>query len=478
MTTRQRAFVRAGVVLVLAMGALAVGSPAFADSVGVAVTSQFTPFNPGDTQLLKIRVTSSGPSSVTVSVTGLSNFTARGCDPGGGSSCTVRFGANETSKDISFNVTATGSVDTGQSKTDHGTVIAQQPGGLLGGGSSAHATFDATLKGPQPAQPTQPTSVPEVSGVVRDMTTGSPIGSAMVVLVDAGRCGSDRSPCQVATANDGAFTFTSNPDKPIRPGTLQLRATKDGYDSSTVTVDARAGQPVNASLKLKPSAGASSSATPDALPSADGQQPTADAVTPTAVAAAPTATVGNSSPSPVSWIALALAGLFVLLGIGAVVVVLFLNRRKRAADGDEQPDQLGAPIVAGPGVYGAAAGGDDATAAIPHPRQPEDEFPDPYAAAYPASPTGYAQAENGYVASPAYDQGDIGDEYGAGSGYGGHPAGYGTDQGYGAGGGTPQYEDATSYRDGGADDGWAHAQQDDHEAAHGQQQRGSYHPYQ
>jgi hypothetical protein len=61
MTTRQRAFVRAGVVLVLAMGALAVGSPAFADSVGVAVTSQFTPFNPGDTQLLKIRVTSSGP---------------------------------------------------------------------------------------------------------------------------------------------------------------------------------------------------------------------------------------------------------------------------------------------------------------------------------------------------------------------------------------------------------------------------------
>jgi hypothetical protein len=468
------------VVLVLAMGALAVGSPAFAGTVGVAVTSQFTPFNPGDTQSLKIRVTSSGPSSVTVSVTGLSNFTAQGCDPGGDSSCTVRFGANETSKDISFSVTATGSVDTGQSKTDHGTVIAQQPGGLLGGGSSAHATFDATLKGPQPAQPTQPTSVPEVSGVVRDMTTGSPIGSAMVVLVDAGRCGSDRSPCQVATANDGAFTFTSNPDKPIRPGTLQLRATKNGYDSSTVTVDARAGQPVNASLKLKPTAGASSSATPDALPSADGQQPTADAVTPTAVAAAPAA-IGTSSPSPVSWLALALAGMFVLLGIGAVMVVLFLNRRKGRADGNPPPGTPGAPVVAASGAYGGAAG-EDPTATIPHPRHPEDEFPDQYAAAYPAGPNGYAQAENGYDASPAYGQGDIvdeyGNEYGASSGYGGHPAGYDSDQSHGPGDGTPQYEDATPYLDGGADGGWAHAQHDDHEAAHGQQQRGSYHPYQ
>jgi hypothetical protein len=318
--------------------------------------------------------------------------------------------------------------------------------------------------------------------VVKDITTGSPIGDAIVVLVDAGPCGSDRSPCQFASDTDGAFKFTSSPDKPIKPGTLQIKATKNGYGNGAVTVDAKAGQSVNVSLRLRPSAVASSSTTPDALPSADGQQPPADAVTPTAVAAAPTATVGNSSPSPVSWIALALAGLFVLLGIGAVVVVLFLNRRKRAADGDEQPGQLDAPIVAGPGVYGAAAGGDDATAAIPHPRQPEDEFPDPYAAAYPAGATGYAQAENGYDASPAYGQGDIADEYvneyGAGSGYGGGPAGYGSDQSYGPGGGTPQYEDATSYRDGGADDGWAHAQQDDHEAAHGQQQRGSYHPYQ
>jgi hypothetical protein len=342
--------------MALAMSMLAVGSPAFADNVGVTVNSQFIPFNSGDTQLLKITVTNGGAPSITVSVSGLSNFTAgnpQGCNTGGGSSCTINFGPGDKSKDISFSLTATGNIDSGQSKTDHGKVSARQDV-LLGG--NATAAFDVTLKGPQP---TQALSVPQVSGVVRDMATGSPIKNAVVVLVDSGACASGKDPCQVGTDGNGAFTFASTPDKPITPGTIQIGVTRSGYDNGSAAVAARAGQSVNVSLKLKPTAAASSSASPETLPSAEGQQSTADAVTPTVAAAAPKP-AGNSAPNTFSLIIIVLAGLLVLLGVG-VFVMMFLNRRKGNADGNPPFSPGDAAMGAGSGVYGGAADGADPT---------------------------------------------------------------------------------------------------------------------
>jgi hypothetical protein len=516
--------------MALAMSMLAVGSPAFADNVGVTVNSQFIPFNSGDTQLLKITVTNGGAPSITVSVSGLSNFTAgnpQGCNTGGGSSCTINFGPGDKSKDISFSLTATGNIDSGQSKTDHGKVSARQDV-LLGG--NATAAFDVTLKGPQP---TQALSVPQVSGVVRDMATGSPIKNAVVVLVDSGACASGKDPCQVGTDGNGAFTFASTPDKPITPGTIQIGVTRSGYDNGSAAVAARAGQSVNVSLKLKPTAAASSSASPETLPSAEGQQSTADAVTPTVAAAAPKP-AGNSAPNTFSLIIIVLAGLLVLLGVG-VFVMMFLNRRKGNADGNPPFSPGDAAMGAGSGVYGGAADGADPTmvanpamtsamtspgasdsTAIHRPQRPEDELPDPYAAAHPPSPAGYPQEGSGYGAPaapyatqvggygvgqpagydsatqgyggtpPAYGPGgmhdneydkEFGNEYGAGAGYGGLPAGYSPDQSYGSGAGSPRYDEATRHWDGGADGGYtgggAHRQQQgDYEAAYGQQQVG------
>jgi hypothetical protein len=462
--------------MVLAMGALAAGSPAFADNVGVTVNSRFVPFNPGDTQLLKITVTSRGAPWVAGSVSGLS------------------------------------------------------VSGLLGG--NAIAAVDVTRKRPQP---TQAPSVPQVSGVVRDMATGSPIGKAVVVVVDGGACASGKDPCQLGTDNSGAFNFTSSPNKPITPGTLRIVATKNGYDSGAVTVDARAGQSVNVPLKLKPNAAASSSATAEALPSAEGQQPTADVVAPTEAAAAAPAPkpAGNSGPSAISWIVFVLAGLLVLAGVG-MFAVMFLNSRKgdadEDADGNPPSGLTGAPMGAGPGVYGGSAdradptmvgnpgmasamaspGASDSTAILRQQR-PEGEFPDRYAAAYPASPAGYPQAGDRYgapadpyatqvgrhgVSQPAgYDSATQGyggapsaygpgGEYGAGAGYAAPPAVYSPDQSYGSAAGSPRYDEATRHWNGGADGGytgdWAHSQQQgDYEAGRGQQQHGGgYDPYQ
>jgi hypothetical protein len=347
------------------------------------------------------------------------------------------------------------------------------------------------------------------------MTTGSPLKGALVVVMDSGACGRGKDPCQTGTDNNGAFRFASAPDKPITPGTIQIGATKNGYDNASTPVDARAGQSVNVSLKLKPTVAASSSAPAEALPSAAGQQPTADAAAPTAAAVAPKP-AGNSGPSTVSWITLVLAGLLVLLGLG-VFGMMWVNRRKGDADENAGVDADGVTpaglggAAAGSGAAGgadptmvadpamtsamASPGAADATAVV-GPQRAGDEFPDPYAAAYPVSRADYPQAGNGYGADPYATQVDggvpaahgpggmhggeygnengygnneygtgYGDEYGVGAGYGGPAAGHspaggygpdqseGSDHSDGSGGGSPRYDEATRHWDGGADGG-------------------------
>jgi hypothetical protein len=194
------------------------------------------------------------------------------------------------------------------------------------------------------------------------------------------------------------------------------------------------------------------------------------------VAATPK-TAGNSGPSALSWIILVLAGLLVLLGVG-VFVVLFINRRKgdddAEDDGNPVPDPHGVPgtqrmyPTPDPTMMGrpagmtrvgtAMTGADNAATTILHAQRPEDEFPDPYAAPYHASPPNYpppgagygndgfgsATQVGGYTQGPpaGYDTGA--QAYGAApAGYAGSPAGheqpgyepqggYGSPAGYGA----------------------------------------------
>jgi hypothetical protein len=497
-TLRRAALAGVGVVAAV-IGTLAVAAPAYADDkVGVSVLPPGD-FTPGSTGTLIVQVQNKAQgnkqNNIQVSITGLTNFAvtdASGCDVGGASSCVVNVAASD-SKQVTFTLKATGNVDPGQSKTDRGRVRAQSIDG------SDTADFNATVKG---GQPTQAPSVAQVSGTVRDITSGTPIKGAVVVLVDSGACAPGKEACQTGTDNSGGFRFTSRPDKPITPGSIQVGATKSGFDNGVTTVDARAGQSVTVTIKLKPNAEATSSATADPLPTLDTQGPTADAATQAAPGAAQKQ-ASNSGPSAISWIILVLAGLLVLLGVG-VFVVLFVNRKKGDAEDDEgdgpPTGPHGSPVPAGGGVYGGAPGANptmvggsgmtqtvmaapgmgDAATTILHPQRPEDEFPDPYNAPYPASPAGYPPNGNGYGGGaygatqvggyPAAGQpggydpqtqpygaqpagygpgamrgGEYGGEYAQGAGYGGQ-GGY--DQGAPAGPPPQRYDDATRAWDG------------------------------
>ncbi|MDT4986886.1 MAG: hypothetical protein QOI74_980, partial [Micromonosporaceae bacterium] len=384
---RTTALAGVGMAVAVAIGTLTVAAPAYAaDKVDVSVIAPGT-FNPGDTQLLNIEVTNktNGPLTVVVSVSGLDNFTVsdpQGC-AGSPNGCTVAFGVDDSTKQVSFSMKATGTPDAGQQRTDHGRVTARAPGN-----DTATDNFDATVK----AQPQAPT-VTQISGSVRDQTTGIALKGATVAIQDGGACGPGK--CETGTDNSGQFRFTSRPDRPITPGTIQIGARKTGYEIATQSLDARAGQSLNVSLKLKPSADVTASASADPLPTLDALQPTGGAVTPTGAAAQQN--VSDSGPSTLSWIVMILAGLLVLAGIG-VFVVLFLNRKKGDDEGGDN-DPAGNPPTGPPGRYGAVPaatmvgrpagmtqagmpmpGAGDAATAILHAQRPEDEYPDPYAA--------------------------------------------------------------------------------------------------
>jgi hypothetical protein len=493
-TLRRAALAGVGVVAAV-IGTLALAAPAYADDVNLQLSQSSFDMSPGDNKQLTVRLenTTDQPTVARITVNapgGLGDVQVRpsdgGCNGGGDSvNCAIQLGANK-SKDVGFTLSARnpGSLQPGDTKQGSGSVQLD-----FGGQKS----FSVTLHGP--AQ-TQAPSVAQVSGTVRDVTSGSPIKGAVVVLVDSGACAPGKEACQTGTDGSGGFKFVSRPDKPITPGSLQVGATKSGFDNGVTTVDARAGQSVSVTIKLKPNAQASSSAAADPLPTLDTQGPTADAPTPAAQGAQKQAS--NSGPSAISWIILVLAGLLVLLGVG-VFVVLFINRKKGDAD-DEEGDggpggPPGAPMPPGGGVYGGAPGASptmvggagmtqtamaapgmgDATTIL-HPQRPEDEFPDPYNAPYPAGyqqngngygggygatqvggypqagqPGGYDPQTQPYGAQPAgygpgaMRGGEYGGEYGQGGGYGGQ-GGY--DRGAPAAPPPQRYDDATRAWDG------------------------------
>lgn len=318
-----------------------------------------------------------------------------------------------------------------------------QPGETRQGAGSVRLAFgrskdvNITLKAPAQA-PTQAQTVTEVSGTVVDLATNAPLGNALVILQD-----SARHEYQTNANAQGRYVFTGSNEKPISPGAITLGASKEGFENGTVTKEGQAGKALTGlriQLKQVASAAPSAEAPAAAAPSAS----TAD------LPGQSNTSKKSGGPSALSWLFIGIGVLLVLLGIGAMIVLLI--RRKGPDDlgpegEDGRPTRVagGAAVPGAGGRYGGgaaertavartgAAGSNDATAIV-HSGPPQlDEYPDPYAAPLPQpQPTrvGYqGGADAGYGgADPGYG--------GADPGYGGGPAyngGYGGDRGYGGG---------------------------------------------
>ncbi len=438
----------------LVAGAVAAfGTPAFADDkVGVAVGPSTFDLNPSESRDFGVDVTNKlttpnnkrdisivvqSPSALSQDLV-ITGKTA-GCTGSGPSvSCTVSFNAGE-SKSFTFSIAAksTVSVGAGQSKQGNGTVTAS---GLGGEGGQDSKQINVTVRGPQGSP-----VVPEVSGTVVDSTTAAPIRDAEVTLTDGAG-----APHKRGSDANGRFKFTSTSGDPIAPGSLNIIAAKDGFVGIQKNVEGRAGQSLAGQrIQLKPIAATASAEPPTTGPT--------DTAAPTSGDTAPAAASGNGSGGTglFSWVLIGLGGLLVLLGIGAIV--LLLVRRKDDEPDDEPDDGHGrrgpSPVPAARGAYHGAPGAEptmvagrggpaDATAMI-RPTRPGG-YPDPYAAspqpAYPPTsnqgPPGYGGSAytgggGGYAlpaygappAEPAYPPTEPG--YPPANGYGADPGGYG-----------------------------------------------------
>jgi hypothetical protein len=207
------------------------------------------------------------------------------------------------------------------------------------------ATYSVKLTGPSQAAP-----VPEVSGRVTDSTSGVGIKDATVVVEDGAN-----TVHSAGTDSQGRFRVVSTAQKPITPGQIKIGANKDGYEIVPLLVDGRSGQALtNQAVKLKPL-----SVSASAQPEVSDPNMTVD---PSAVTeeegdgnAAGSGT-GDGGPGMISWVLIGLGGILVLLGIGAI----FLLLRRRGEDDEEDGDDEVAPARPtrrGPAPAGAGARG-------------------------------------------------------------------------------------------------------------------------
>ncbi|WP_203859304.1 carboxypeptidase regulatory-like domain-containing protein [Plantactinospora mayteni] len=418
-------------------------------NAGQATTLNFSVKNNNSGGLL------GGETSFDISVT--STFNELQCQ----GNCDVRdtIGFGDT-KAYSVTLRA-GNVAAGQSRSGNVRVTANV------GNDSAAAQRNITVRGPEAPPPAQ--TVAEVSGRITNEATGDGVPNASVRLTDGqGRTHS------ATTSSNGNYRFTGSQDRPIAPGRLQIRATKDGI-TDTKDVTANAGARINNQGIQLALAGAPT-ATPDvsAEPTDDAaeDEPTDDAgAEESQDAGAPDQAANEDSGGGLgSWVLILAGGLLVALGVGAIVLLLM---RRKEDGGDDDEDGPGGP---GPRGAGAGRGGyrdDDATrvtnragagadptmvnrggnlADAPTMMHSaplvDDEFPDPYGAPLPGPQTpgyggggqqGWGNNANGYGDRPGSGAGAYGNAPGSGAGYGAPAsgAGYGNAPGSGAGYGAP-----------------------------------------
>jgi hypothetical protein len=447
-TTHLRArTAQAGAFLALVLGVLTgVQTPALADNPtvnidrvspttvasGSNVTMRFTVSDPGPGE-------GGGEPQLDITVSGMSC----GCDS------RERIDGTRT-----FDVTLTApNVAAGQKRDVVITVSAKRANG-----DSAQDTDRVTVEGPA-----APTTVRLVSGRIKD-DSGARVSGVQVVMKD-----SAGHQYQTTTNGDGGYSFTSSDSQPIAAGNIQIAAAKEGFEPANVSVQGTAGRTVTVPLTLKktavatsptPSASASTSAAP--TEPVDEEETTDDESQGVNLGADTDEAAGTTDDEGTNWLLIAMGGLLVAAGIGAMVLVMM--RRKRADElssdtglgtavpasaGGFDATRVAAPVGAGRGGdatmiapaagMGAGLGGGLADAPTMIHRQPvEDEFPDPYGAPLPAG--------GGYAGSGSQwdDPQQGGGDYGAGNYGAAQP--YGQQQGggnYGAQGG-PRYDEHTS----------------------------------
>jgi hypothetical protein len=416
---------RLAVVGALVSGAVLLpAAPALAD---VTVSPGGTEFNPGENRQITIRLTGpdavNPPNQTTITVSNNLNgeVTLTGCGENGRTVLSCPASAFE---DNELKVTAS-------AKNPSGLQPGQNREGTISvrAGNENAGAVEVRVNGPQ-----QAASVTEVTGKVVNQSTGDPVANAQVTLKDSANNEHN------ATANArGDFRFTAQGNKPIAAGQLTLTATFEGFAEGTANANGVAGRATNGvQIRMKPEA----ASTPPSAPAAaepPSEEPSANATD----LAQPSNTSGESGgPSLLSWLLIGMGVVLVLLGVGAIV--LLVMRRK---DGDDTADDYGEPGPNHLAPVGAAAGGayrgsdrtmvagspgmNDATAIV-GPQQQLDEFPDPYAAPAPTR-AGYG---GGYGADQATS-------VAPGPGYG--RGGYGDEAGYGRG--EPGYSNGGGYRD-------------------------------
>lgn len=188
--------------------------------------------------------------------------------------------------------------------------------------SGGQGSFNVRLQGPD-----RPEGVAEVTGVVTDENTGDGLDGADVFLTDS--VGVELS---TRTDDNGNYRFA---DEQIAPGTIGIQASKDGYETQQTTVTGQAGQSVNVErIALRSTA----SPTPSESPA---EEETTAPPSETPIAAAP-ASAESGGGGTFTTIMIILGILFVLLGIGAIVLLVIRRRRERN-EGDG-PDGADDPI--------------------------------------------------------------------------------------------------------------------------------------
>jgi hypothetical protein len=224
----------------------------------------------------------------------------------------------------------------------------------------AQATQQLTIKVPQVP------IVPEVSGVVVNIYDASPVSAAKVYLQDSA---SPPHTYNIGTDKNGRFKFTSSPAAPISPGTLAFRVEKDGWQDYNHTEQSNPGQALTTvRLTISPVT-ASGSATLTAGPSGAGT-----ALSSLGGEAGGTTGGSGNTKSGFSWVLIGMGVVLVLLGIGAIALLIVRRRDDGGGDGERrgprptvpgrgQPGR-GGPYGAGPGHRGGRGPAPDRTAAM------------------------------------------------------------------------------------------------------------------
>ncbi|MEU4245038.1 carboxypeptidase regulatory-like domain-containing protein [Actinoplanes sp. NPDC026619] len=305
MTMRLRGrWTRVAVLIALTGGTIAVSAaPATAAPQTVRILSVSAEnVKPGETVRVRFSVTNTGSGSETAVVV-----------VGGGLRCTTGCRAEPN-------------LGAGRSQTLEATVVAPaaSPGETIGlnisvgvrlGGQNTFAYQMVYVHGAgtSSGEDEPAAGVSRVSGRVRD-TGGKAIGGVRLTIRDSAghqyRATSDRS---------GQFSITSSAGKPIAAGSITVDATVDGYRTARATVRGIAGDAASVRLTLSAVAAPTTAPTsPAAVASPLAADGTPEAAPPTLRA------VSDDSSS--SWPYLALGGLLVAAGVGALALVVMRRR--------------------------------------------------------------------------------------------------------------------------------------------------------